>query len=432
MKHKEKQLTHGNYGHTLNNIQAFSKDGDWLVYDTRNDDTKIGSTGSIEIVHTRTGEVKKIYATKNQSEYGPGVGAAAFSPVEDKVVFIQGIRNANAVRPYSLTRRTGVAVDLARPNVPIYLDARDVTPPFTPGALRGGTHAHSWSGDGKLLSFTYNDYVIEQAAKKDSSLADLRMVAVMVPGRVDVPEDASLENNSGLMFAAVVTWVTEHPAAGTDQIAKAFDECWIGKSGYVNAAGKALRYAIAFQGNVVNAAGETVTELFVVDLPEDMSALKKGDLLAGTMTRRPGVPTGIQQRRITFTAHGVEGPRHWIRSAPDGKELYFLAKDAKQHVQVFAVSPNGGAIRQVSFNDFSVAGQVNVSPDGKYLAYAADNSIYVTSVSNGKTHVVTAKFADADKPVGAPAWSPDGKRIAYNRYVKSNGGSFLQVFLIEL
>ena len=432
MKHTERQLTYGEYGHTLNNIQAFSKDGYWLAYDTRNDDTKIGSTASIEVVDTRTGAVKKIYETKNQSEFGPGVGAVAFSPLKNEVVFIQGIRNANAERPYSLTRRTGVAVDLSRPNEPIYLDARDVNPPFTPGALRGGTHAHSWSGDGHLLSFTYNDYVIEQAAKKDSRLADLRMVGVMVPGRVLLPIDETMENNSGEMFSVVITQVTEHPLRGTDQISKAFDECWIGKSGYVNPQGKAVQYSIAFQGNVVNAEGKAITEIFVVDLPNDPLSLKKGELLEGTQTSRPQVPSDVRQRRITFTEHGLEGPRHWIRSSPDGKELYFLAKDANQHVQVFAVSPNGGGIRQVSFHNFSVEGQVNISPDGKFLAYSADHAIHITDIKNSRSEAVTVKFTDEEKPVGAPAWAPDGKSIAYNRYVKSVQGSFLQIFLVTL
>src|SRR5690606_34267035 len=116
-------------------------------------------------VHVKTGEVKELYHTENQTEYGPGVGAAAFSPVEKKVIFIHGIRNANAERPYGFTRRTGVAVHLETPGKPVLMDARDVTEPYTPGALRGGTHAHSWSGDGQWLSFTYNDHILEQLSK---------------------------------------------------------------------------------------------------------------------------------------------------------------------------------------------------------------------------------------------------------------------------
>ena len=38
MRYREKQLTFLAQGHTLNNLQVFSKDGKWIVYDTGNDD----------------------------------------------------------------------------------------------------------------------------------------------------------------------------------------------------------------------------------------------------------------------------------------------------------------------------------------------------------------------------------------------------------
>src|SRR5690606_964702 len=169
-----------------------------------------------------------LYRTESQTAYGPGVGAATFSPLDDRVLFIHGIRNADINRPYGVTRRTGVAVDIDRPGHPVFMDARDITPPFTRGALRGGTHAHSWSGDGQWISFTYNDYVMEQLAKTASGVRDLRTVGIMVPGTVKVPFDGSLENNSGICFSVVVTDVTENPEPGSDAIDKAFDECWIG------------------------------------------------------------------------------------------------------------------------------------------------------------------------------------------------------------
>jgi len=431
MNFSEIQLTHAAQGHTIHNTQVFSKNGQWVVYDTRNDDTQIGRTGSVEMVNTETGEVRALYQTANQTVDGPGVGAVTFSPTQDRVLFIHGIRNADASRPYGMTRRTGVAVDTDRPGKPIFMDARDITPPFTEGALRGGTHAHSWSGDGKWISFTYNDYVMEQLASTDTTIRDLRTVGIMVPHPVDVDPDTTLENNSGAYFSVVVTDVTENPNPGSDEIDKAFDECWIGQDGYQQADGSWQDKAIAFQGNVRNEMGETVTEVFVVDLPADPTHAAGRQPLEGTPTSRPGTPRGVAQRRITRTTRGVEGPRHWLRTTPDGNLICFLAVDENDIVQLFGVSPNGGAIRQLTDHDFPIQGPFNIDPAGQWVAYPADNSVFVLELATGNTFRVTDRFSDGDKPVGAPNWSPDGQAIAYNRYVGVADDRFLQVFLLK-
>lgn len=431
MKFSDRQLTTAPYGHMLNTTQAFSKDGQWIVYDTRNDDARIGSTERIEMVHAVTGEVRVLYRTANQTKYGPGVGAATFSPTADRVLFIHGIRNADETKPYGMTRRTGVAVDTDRPGHPIFMDARDITPPFTPGALRGGTHAHTWSGDGQWVSFTYNDHVIEQLAQSDPSVQDLRMVGVMVPGTVQVPADGTLENNDGECFSVVVTAVTENPTPGSNGIDRAFDECWIGADGYVSPDGTRHRRAIAFQGNVRDREGRTVTELFVVDLPDALRNAAEGAPLEGTASTRPGVPTGVVQRRITRSASGVEGqPRHWLRSTPDGALICYLANDGDGVVQLFGISPNGGEPRQLTANAFSVQGPFNVDPSGQWVAYPADNSVFITQLFTGETHRLTPRAGEADRPIGAPNWSPDGKAIAYNRYVADGTDRYLQVFLL--
>ncbi|MGV3764207.1 DUF3748 domain-containing protein [Parapedobacter sp.] len=431
MNFNETQLTCAAQGHTLHNTQVFSKDGRWVVYDTRNDDTRIGSTGSIEMVNIKTKEVRILYETAHQTDDGPGVGAATFSPMQDRVLFIHGIRNADASRPYGMTRRTGVAVDIGYPGKPIFMDARDIAPPFTTGALRGGTHAHSWSSDGKWISFTYNDYVMDQLAKMDTTVRDLRTVGIMVPCRVDVEEDGTLENNGGTYFSVIVTDVTEDPKAGSDQIDKAFDECWIGRSGYQKPDGSWQHKAIAFQGNVRNEKGKIVTEVFVVDLPADPTEARDDQPLEGTSISRPGIPRGVSQRRVTYTANGVEGPRHWLRTTPDGNLICFLAEDKRGITQLFGVSPNGGEIRQVTKNDFPISGQFNIDPMGRWVVYPGDNSLFITALGTGDTYRITDRFTDEGKPVGAPNWSPNGNAIVYNRYVGLNDERFLQVFLLQ-
>lgn len=434
---KAVQLSHSPIGHTLNTGQVFSANNEWIVFDNRNNDGDIKITGSIGIISTKTGEERTIYTVPSQTQYGPGVGAASFSPVENKVIFIHGIRNADAQKPYDFTRRTGVAIDIAYPQQPIFMDARNIEAPFTVGALRGGTHAHSWSGDGQMLSYTYNDYVIEQAAKTNTAVKDLRTIGLMFPKKVQVPNASNLENNNGEMFSVLAATVTENPKPGSNEIDKAFDECWIGKDGYIKPDGSRQRKAIAFQGNVRDEKGNTVTEIFVADIPEDLTTATFDKAVGGTANSRPAVPKGITQRRITFTQKGVKGPRHWLRTSADGSQIFFLSEDEKGVIQVFSVSPNvlnalnGGEIKQVTHNDFSIASPINISPDGLYLSYIADQSVFITEIASGKSQRLTPQYAASENLNGAVVWSNDGNALAFNRYVKSEKGVFLQIFLLH-
>ncbi len=415
--YKEIQLTQGAAGHCLNSTQCFSPDDHWIVFDSRNEDTQIGSTGTIAMVHTGTGEIRTLYRVPGQTAYGPGVGAATFSPVADRVLFIHGISNAGKDNPYSVTRRTGVAIDIAHPQKPVFLDARDVVAPYTNGALRGGTHAHTWTADGEWISFTYNDAVAEPG---------LRTVGIMVPGRqVIVSPDEKGENHDGEMFAMLVVPVVARAAPGSNEVEKAFDETWIGSS--------KNRRAIAYQGNVRDENGHLKTEIFIAGIPSDLLELLTQMDLRGTSTSLPVVPDMITHRRLSFTEKGVSAtPRHWLRSNADGSQIAFLMEDNKGHIQLFGVSPVDGKVTQFTSHGFSIQGPFNFSPDGKMLAYTADNSVFITDVVSGKTERITAKTEDDGRPVGSVNWSNNGKMLCYNRYTDAADGRFLQVFLLRL
>ncbi len=429
----ETQLTHAPHGHTLNHIQVFSPDDAWLVYDTRNVDTNLGQTCCIRMVNVHTGEDRLLYQTPNQTPHGPGAGAVTFSPTQAQVLFLHGLRNADARLPYAMTRRTGVLIDTQKPGHPHFLDGRNTAPPFTAGALRGGTHAHSWSADGQWVCFTYNDEVMERLAASDPTVADLRMVGVMAPVRaVKVPNNNGADAFDGEWFAAVVTRVTENPTPGTDEINRAFDETWIGRAGYTRPDGSRQHRALAFQGNVRNGANQTVTEVFVLDLPDNLTLAAPGQPLEGTSTTRPNPPVGTVQRRITFTERGIEGPRHWLRSTPDGALIGFLAKDKNEQVQVFGVSPNGGAIRQLTHQPHSIQTPFSFSPDGSRVAYAADNSVFVTDLNSGQATRLTPRSTDETRPINGVVWSNKGNRLVYNRYVAGPEGRFIQIMQLRL
>src|SRR5688572_12423628 len=86
MLYNEIQLTSDPQGHTIHNTQVFSPGDEWIAFDSRNEENRIGSTGIVGIVNVQTGELREMYHTRRQTEYGPGVGAVTFSPKENKLL----------------------------------------------------------------------------------------------------------------------------------------------------------------------------------------------------------------------------------------------------------------------------------------------------------------------------------------------------------
>ena len=433
---QEFQLTDQEYGHFLHTTQFFSSGDDWIVYDTRNDDTRIGQTCCIEMVNTSTKKIVQLYHTEGQSEFGPGVGAATFCPAAEKVMFIHGLQSCDREHPYAFTRRTGVEVEVNQPGKIKFLDARDVIPPFTPGALRGGTHAHTWSGDGKWISFTYNDAWMKKLQDDGTGdVRDMRMVGIMAPyGPVRV-EPGGPGQIDGIMYTVVITRVTEHPEPGSDQIDRAYSDGWVGRAGYQRDDGTWQRRADAFLGDTRDSNGNKLTEVFIADIPDRVTRAKKDYPVEGTVHSRPNPPAGVSQRRLTFTGArkypGVQGPRHWLRSTADGSLIFFLMKDDGGIVQVYAVSPLGGKIRQITRNPFPVETTFSISPDGLFVAYGSRQRVCLTRIPTGETKLVTPQPVKGMSGLKSIAWSNNGKMLAYNRVVPSGDSSYYQVFILK-
>lgn len=439
----ESQLTTGAYGHVLTNAQVWSPDSKWVVYDVRSDVAGTQFDGDrVEQVNVETGEVKVLYGATAEAH----VGVATYSPIGQKVVFIHGPEHPTPEWTYGASRRRGVLLDVRHPGVVVNLDARDLTPPFTPGALRGGTHLHLFSGDGRWVSFTYEDEVLRRFADETPAHeTNLRAVGVSVLAPISdaaVPDPVTVSadhprNHDGVAFSVIVTRLTANPRPGSDEISRAFEEAWIGTDGYLTPDGTRRRRALAFQGNVRTASGENISEAFIADLPDDLTVPGDGGPLEGTATRRPAPPKGVVQRRLTFTADrkhpGIQGPRHWLRSAPDGTRIGLLMKDDAGVVQFWTVSPNGGeAPRRVTDNPWGVASCFTWSPDGTRVAHVMDNSVCVTDVSTGRTTRLTPRSPDESSPrPEACVFSPDGRHIAYVRTVGPDAERFNQVFIVD-
>lgn len=433
MNPTEKQLTHGPGGRILTNTGVWSPDSRWIVYDVRSDAAGEVFDGTrLELVEVESGAVRTAYEARHQAR----CGVVTFHPRQPKVVFILGPEFPSPDWQYGPYHRQGVIVDLDRPGTVERLDARDLTPPFTPGALRGGSHVHVWDAAGDWVSFTYEDHVL--AAFKEETAdqeINLRNVAVSIPHRPVQPGGDHPRNHPGTHFTFLATRTTAHPPPGSDEIKKAFEEGWVGTNGYVRPDGSRQRRALAFQGHVVTAGQETIAEVFIVDLPEDPTVPGDGPL-EGTSTRRPRPPRGAAQRRLTFTADrkhpGLQGPRHWLRVSPDGAQIAFLMRDDAGVVQLWTVSPNGGPLRAVTRNPWPIASSFTWSPDGRRIAHVMDNSVCVTDASEGRTLRLTPRTDDARAPrPEACVFSPDGRRIAYVRRVPSPEAPANQIFVVD-
>ena len=417
----------------LTNAAAWSADSRWIVYDTRSGpDGSIFDGTSIERVEVATGRVERLY----ESGDGACCGVVTASPVDDRVVFILGPARPTTDWQYGPARRQGVVGHAGQPGAAEPLDARDLVPPFTPGALRGGSHVHVFSGDGRLVSFTYEDAVLDAAAGAARAEKNLRAVGVSACGRPVRVSAKHPRNHDGSAFTVLVTTLHDAPRPGSDEISRAFEEAWIGTSGYRWADGARQRYALAFQGHVTTATGTTISEVFVVDLPDDPAALAEPGAgpLAGSATTRPCPPRGVRQRRLTYTAGrrhpGIQGPRHWLRSSPDGARIAFLMRDDAGRAQLFTISPLGGEPVQLTRDPWAVESAFTWSPDGRRIAYAADGSVMTVDVGTGTSRRHTPRGAAAALRPEAVVFSPDGRQIAFMRQVGGPRAVHNQIFVV--
>ncbi len=417
----ERQVTWGSTNHILTNSNVWSRDGRWIYYDVRSDAAgEIFDGQQIERVEVASGRSEVIY----RSSSGARVGVVTASPATDKVVFIHGPEKPSDNWKYCAWHRRGVIVDSAYPDHAVNLDARDLTPPFTPGALRGGSHVHMFSPDGMWVAFTYEDHVLaafrgNQPHEQNQREVGVSVPADFLPGGVVAVAERHRRNHHGTFFSVLVTRTHDNPTPGSDEICRACEDGWIGRDGYIRLDGERQRRAIAFQGEVVVPNGTHHNEVFVVDLPDDLSHTGDGPL-AGTTTTRPRPPKGVQQRRLTRTSDrkfpGIQGPRHWLRSSPDGERIAFLMKDDAGVVQLCTISPRTLETIQMTHNSRDIASAFTWSPDGNWIAHVMDTSVCVTDSTTGRTTRLTAACPEAIAPrPEACVFSPEGNQIAYVR-----------------
>jgi hypothetical protein len=412
-----------NKNHDLDNNLNFSPDDQWLCYDTRPFNGSIADGQTIEKVNIHTGQEMVLYRVAHYVKHqGPGVGAASYFPHKDSVIFIHGPDIEKGLS-YQKTRRVGAIVPADGSGRAVWADARDVTFPFTPGALRGGTHRHEPGGpNDEWVGFTYNDLIVKRAGESIGKNLDLRTIGVTHLGHpVVVDQDSDGENRTGIGFSVVVVKVVPNPKPGTDEISHAANDGWVGESGYLKPDGT-RQLARAFLGKL--ASGKE--EVFIVDIPWDITQPGPEGPLEGTPTSFPNPPKGTVQRRLTHTQSGCSGN---VRSNAQGTHLAFLSKDPQGHWQIFLISPLGGKMQQATFFKNGSQSDARWLPDGKSLVCVANNRIYRVNVDEaspdfGKATALTGEF---EQPPSNLVASHNGKIVAFN--LERNHQ--LQIFVAE-
>ena len=422
-------LTFRPSGHTLNRRQALSPKRDWVAFDTRNDDTLIGQTHSVERVALKTGKIETIYETVGQTAFGPGVGAVAYHPTLDRVLFIHGVLNCDASLPYGMARRFGSIVDVADPKSMFPAEGRivDSEPPL--GILSGGTHAHSWSPSGKRISFTYND-------ARNASMArtvGFTTTEVLSPFREwdtanKLGDSYDKSENFGGRFASFLVLI---PGASTKLvngqvvvIQQALEECWLDE------------YRLAFLGTVETVGGQPIQEIFVATIPSDVW------LEDAVKSRSKGmVPPGVTLERITNTSLNgprLSGPRHWLTANPSGAWIYTLAMDQHGIVQLARVAATGGSLELLTQLTESIEGQMSCSPSGEEVGFICRGEIHVWSSATRQVDCWhDSRWIDCDGVRITPPILDSGyvgaihfvdcDTIIANRYIRVDDSPYLQI-----
>lgn len=432
----ERQVTHdAEYHHELDNNDNFSPDDQFLVFDTRTDEGGIGASRMIAKVEIATGNITPLYESEFPNEFGPGVGAASYSHVSDEVIFIHGpFHPTGPENGYDLFRRVGVIAAGDGTGKHHLADARDVNSPYTVGALRGGTHRHEFSGDGKWIGFTYNDAVVRAYGLANDQALDLRTIGVTNLGNpVSAPASDQFPSEAA-GFSALVVVVVPEPLPGSDEISRAAHDSWVGRNGYLRADGT-RQLARAFIGTIRDAAGNAVDELFIVDIPDDLTepgALGPLGLLQGTASTFPMPPAGAVQRRLTHSERRKHpGCQGIVRASHDGSRIAFLMQDDQAAWQVFLISPLGGEPEQATFIEGGVDSGVRWHPSGNAIVNVAGSQIVATNVRPGPQFGKSRVLSDRSPSPYALVWSHDGKTIAYNRRVPTEGREVSQIFVLD-
>ena len=414
----EKQISVSLKTHALDNNDNFSPDGRFLCYDTRGTvyNENLANSKSIEKVEIATGRETVLWDPPSITgeEAAPGVAAASYHPLENKVIFIHGpdLEEVDKRGYYSIRNRTAMEVDGEGNKTYQKVDMRDISSEKTiPGAHRGGTHRHEYSRDGKRIGFTYDDFLVQEYD---------RTIGFMQPDE-NAPEGYT-------HYFAVILKPAKTGLSLAGEIEKAYGDSWIDEAGSMR----------AFIGKVRAQNGiDYENDLFVADIPADINISTAS---SGTHDQYPEPPEGIAIRRLTqgMDVTGI------VRGSPDGTQVAFAAPDKDGIDQVYITNALGSDKQPTLLTRLaSPVSSIRWHPSSEWVFFISNGNVFVTYLGSRLGSGLTIQLCDDRLLRDQLVVSPDGNLLAYiipvptqdssGAIIKDTGGNdFRQIFCMEL
>jgi hypothetical protein len=111
------------------------------------------------------------------------------------------------------------------------------------------------------------------------------------------------------------------------------------------------------------------------------------------------------------------------RSATHGTRLVFAATVAKDQSQIFSIAPSGRAPAQLTFGTAPASSPLP-SPDGKHILFARGGAIWTMRPDGQSQRLLVAHGIE-------PAWAPDSRRFAYLSVTAQNNRLGIRVVGVD-
>jgi len=139
---------------------------------------------------------------------------------------------------------------------------------------------------------------------------------------------------------------------------------------------------------------------------------------------------GSRRRRITHNTQGVDKHPRW---SPDGEKIAFTRflnkkdmKTTQRSAELFIINADGTDPQRLTHNNF-LDTDTAWSPDGRQITFSSTRTgsweVFVMELATHSVRQLTRAEEGADTAgSAAPDWSPDGRHIIFERFLRVEGG----------